>query len=114
MAPTKMTYKEHKEESQVLFQKDFFTESNWKEYPSHRITAIIMPYSWVTAQWNDYAWTKVKIINAKLQEKDWQVQVRQKTRGQYIVDDQKETDMKVDDFKTFIIDCNKILSDIEA
>jgi hypothetical protein len=50
MAQTKMTYTEHKEESQILFEKDYETESNGNIYPSHRIKAVVIPYSGVTAQ----------------------------------------------------------------
>lgn len=89
----------------VLYKQDYESTSNGKTYPTNRIKAELVSYSWETeVKWEvrAYEWQKVVITNSKLQLQDWVSVIKQKQVWNYIKNDETQVKIWVDEFQELI------------
>lgn len=75
-----------------ILVKDYFKESNWKEYPSNRIRIDHVKYTWESiVKWEikPYEGEKIRIKLQKLETREGEVAVKMKAlKSGYITEDE--------------------------
>lgn len=100
MEKQKQNYTEKVEKE--LFSKDYY---KW-EYPQNRVKVELINYSWEYQDKNKglvpYSWKRIKITNSKLQLQDDNVIIKQKIRWSYIVNDETNVKLTIQEFDDII------------
>lgn len=112
----KSNYEEHREEFVTLFSKDYEKESaNGNMYPTNRIVATVVPYSWNTENGVEYEGVKVRIQNQKLTTDmtSWNVQVAQKAINRRVYPDEKKCDVPLEQFLEMLKEVNKEIESVK-